>query len=193
MNSTQLEITRKWNLIGAARASRIVMDNVEVARLGPGETITIGVSPGRHVLSMRSGTASGPQSIVEFAPGETIRLWSNLGRLSTEDGRPLDTIAGTAVPPQYGLTVLLAGLLNFWIGMTGGWRSPEDSGLLTAFNIFLGVGGVCGVFLGITQLRDMYNGKISRAWEVPVWIGTIAGAIGLLLQFVSFISAGHRY
>lgn len=50
-----------------------------------------------------------------------------------------------------------------------------------------------GVFLGITQLRDMYRGKISRAWEVPVWIGTIAGAIGLLLQFVSFISAGHRY
>ena len=115
----QLEITRKWHLVGAVRAWRIVIDDVQVARLGPGESITLAVSPGQHVLSLRSGTGSGPQSSIEFTPGETVRMWSNLGKLTTEDGRPLDSIAGTAVPPQPGLLVLLVGLLSIWAGMTG--------------------------------------------------------------------------
>ena len=87
-NKAQLVLTRKWNLIGAARAARLVMDDVEIAKLGPGETVTLEVSPGRHVLSVRSGSGSGPQSIVEFAPGETVHLSSNPGRLGSDDGRP---------------------------------------------------------------------------------------------------------
>jgi len=72
-HKAQVVVTRKWNLIGWARAARFVMDDVEIAKLGPGETVRLEVSAGRHVLSVRSGSASGPQSIVEFAPGETVR------------------------------------------------------------------------------------------------------------------------
>src|SRR5215469_12164953 len=187
-NKAQLVLTRKWNLIGAARAARLVMDDVEMAKLGPGETVTLEVSPGRHVLSIRSGSASGPQSIVEFDPGATVRLSSNLGRLSSDDDRPLSTNPGTVVPPTQGFTVLISGCMSLSAGLAGDWRSPEDSGFLALMHISVGwVFGLCAVYLGIVQLRNMYRGKISRVWELPVWIGTIVGLIGLLLHIAGLI------
>jgi hypothetical protein len=191
-NNAQLLVTRKWNLIGVARAARLVIDDVETARLGPGETVRLEVSPGRHVLSVRCGSGSGPQSIVEFAPGETVRLSSNLGKLSSDDGRPLSTKPGTAVPPTQGLTVLISGFMSLWAGLAGDFRSPEDSDLVALMHTSAGwMFGLCAACLGIIQLRNMYSGKISRAWELPVWIGTIVGLIGLLSHIAGLIGVMH--
>ena len=191
-NKAQVVVTRKWNLIGWARAARFVMDDVEIAKLGPGETVRLEVSAGRHVVSVRSGSASGPQSIVEFAPGETVRLTSNLARLSSDDGRPLSTNPGTAVPPTQGFTVLSSGFMSLWSGLAGDFRSPEDSDLVALMHTSAGwMFGLCAVCLGIIQLRNMYGGKISRVWEWPVWIGTIVGLIGLLLHFAGLIGVRH--
>jgi len=179
-NKAQLWVTRRWNLIGAARAARLVMDDVEIAKLGPGETVSVEVSSGRHVLSVRSGSGSGFQSIVEFAPGETVRLRSNLGRLSSDDGRPLNTMStkpGTDVPPTHRLKVLISGFMSLFPGTNAHHR----------WLVF----GLCAVCLGIIELRNMYSGKISRAWELPVWIGTIVGLIGLLLHFADLIGVRH--
>ena len=95
------------------------MDDVEIAKLGPGETVRLEVSAGRHVLSVRSGSASGPQSIVEFAPGAAA-LW-RLRFQDHRDVRPTNVHAGLAV-----VTALIhrrrhyfgeiLGELLFWLG-----------------------------------------------------------------------------
>jgi len=94
------------------------------------------------------------------------------------------------VPPTQGFTVLSSGFMSLWSGLAGDWRSPEDSGFLTLMHISAGwVFGLCAVYLGIVQLRNMYRGKISRVWELPVWIGTTVGLIGLLLHIGGLIDA----
>src|SRR5215469_6848518 len=75
----------------------------------------------------------------------------------------------------------ISGFMSSWAGLAGDFRSPEDSDLVALMHTSAGwMFGLCAVCLGIIQLRNMYSGKISRAWELPVWIGTIVGLIGLL-------------
>lgn len=94
------------------------------------------------------------------------------------------------MPPTQGFTVLSSGFMSLWSGLAGDWRSREDSGFLTLMHISAGwVFGLCAVYLGIVQLRNMYRGKISRVWELPVWIGTTVGLIGLLLHIGGLIGA----
>jgi len=188
----QLQITRVWHLIGAARKSRIVMDDTEIATLGAGESVVLEVPAGRHVLYVRSASAAGPQSIVDFASGETVRLISKLGRLCSEDGTPLSDVPGTAVPAKQGWSVIISGCMSLWAGLTNDWRSVEDRGALVAMNHFFGwVLSLSAVYIGITQLRYMYSGKVSRDLEVPVWIGTILGSIALLLHIGGLVSGAH--
>jgi hypothetical protein len=116
--NTQLEITRKRHLIGWARGARITLD-------GQGKTVTLEVTPGKHVIGARLGSNPSPQHAVDFAPGETVRLecrmkmgaFANNFELTSNEGR---LVAGAPVQSgHHGTMILILGLLGFIFGIFG--------------------------------------------------------------------------
>ena len=95
--NTQLEITQKPHLIGWARGARITLDGQEVANVGTGKTVTLEVTPGKHVVGAWLGSNPSPQHAIEFVSGETVRLqcrmkmgaFANNFELTSKEGRLL--------------------------------------------------------------------------------------------------------
>jgi hypothetical protein len=170
---TLLEITRKPNVMGFARGARIVMDGTEVANLAVGKTATLEVPPGKHVLSAWLGNNSSPQSTIDFAPGETVRLdckmkmglFSGGFVLTSKDGKLL---SGTAVQAgHHGPMILIFGILGFFVGILG----------------------LAALIQGIADLVKMSRGQMDRSGELLTWIGTILGAIGFLINLIIILIA----
>jgi len=165
--------------MGFARGARLVMDGTELATLAVGQTVTLEVPQGKHVLSVCLGSNSSPQSTIDFAPGETVRLeckmktgWFASGFvLTSKDGQ---TLTGTTVQAgHHGTLVLIFGILSFFIGILG----------LAAF------------IQGIVDLSKMSRGQMDRSGELLTWIGTILGIIGFLINLTLIIvvlGTGHR-
>jgi hypothetical protein len=123
--NTHLEITRKPHLIAWARGARITLDGQEVANVGTGKTVTLEVTPGKHVVGAWLGSSPSPQHAIDFAPGETVRLecrmkmgaFANNFQLTSNEGR---LVAGAPVQSgHHGTMILILGLLGFIFGIFG--------------------------------------------------------------------------
>jgi hypothetical protein len=171
--NTQLEITRKPHLIGWARGARITLDGQEVANVGTGKTVTLEVTPGKHVVGAWLGSNPSPQHAIDFASGETVRLqcrmkmgaFANNFELTSNEGR---LVAGAPVQSgHHGTMILVLGLLGF----------------------FFGIFGLAALVQGIADLTKMSRGQMDRSGELLTWIGTILGAIGFLVNLLLIILA----
>ena len=177
---TLLEVTRQKNVMGFARGARLVMDGTDLATLAVGQTVTLEVPPGKHVLSVWLGSNSSPQSTIDFPAGETVRLeckmktgWFAAGFvLISKDGQQLT--GATVQAGHHGKLVLIFGILGFLIGILG----------LAAF------------VQGIVDLRKMSRGQMDRSGELLTWIGMILGIIGFLINVILILvtlGGGHGF
>jgi hypothetical protein len=171
--NTQLEITRRPHLIGFARGVRITLDGLDVANVGNGKTVTLEVTPGKHVVGAWLGSCPSPQPTIDFASGETVRLecqlkmgaFANGFQLTSNDGRIV-----TGAPVQaghHGKLILILGLLGF------------------IFGIF----GLAALVQGIVDLNKMSRGQMDRSGELLTWVGTILGTIGFLVNLLLIIAS----
>jgi hypothetical protein len=72
--NTQLEITRRPHFVGLALGARIRLDGRQVANVGNGKTVTLEVSPGKHVVDAWLGGNPSGQCTIDFIPGKTVYL-----------------------------------------------------------------------------------------------------------------------
>jgi hypothetical protein len=171
--NAQLQITQGPHVIGFARGARITMDGAEVANVGAGNTVTIEVPPGKHVLNAWLGGSPSAQNTIEFVPGETVQLdcklkmgaFTNAFELTSKDGR---LVTGEPVMAgHHGTLILVFGILGF------------------IFGIF----GLAALIQGIVDLTKMSRGKMDRSGELLTWIGLILGTIGFLINLLVIVIA----
>jgi hypothetical protein len=69
-----IEVVREWAMVGAIRAFRVLVDDVEVGRVQSGEQMSASITPGPHTVRVKMGRKmSGPVEI-RPAAGDTVRL-----------------------------------------------------------------------------------------------------------------------
>ena len=71
---TQLEITRRPHYVGCALGARIRLDGQAFASVGNGKTVTLEVSPGKHVVEAWLGGNPSGQCAIDVTPGKTVYL-----------------------------------------------------------------------------------------------------------------------
>lgn len=67
-------ITRRWAFTNALWKFKVLVDEVEVGRVGNGETARFPIAPGRHAIRLALQLYSSKPCIVDAQPGETVRF-----------------------------------------------------------------------------------------------------------------------
>jgi hypothetical protein len=163
--NAKLEIHRKFSLLASARRAHILIDGQEVAAIGNGQTVTVDVPPGRHVIATKLGMSTGRPSSIDLE-GQITRLTCKIKMgmsssgfaLYREDGSKL---AGDAGPGgHHGPLILVFGLLGFAVGILG----------------------LAALVQGIIDLKQMSKGAMDPSGRALTITGMILGAIGFLLN-----------
>ncbi len=150
--NTQLEITRKPHLIGWARGARITLDGQEVANVGTGKTVTLEVTPGKHVVGAWLGSNPSPQHAIDFASGETVRLQCRMKMGAFANNFKLILILGLLgfVFGVFGLAALVQGIAD--LNKMSRGQMDRSGELLTWIGTILGaVGFLINLLLIITS------------------------------------------
>jgi hypothetical protein len=164
--NAKLEIHRKFSVLAWARRALIMIDGREAVSIANGETASIDLPAGKHVIATKLGMSSGRPSNIEFESGETARLICKIKMglaetsfvLYREDGSRLAGDAGPA--GHHGPVVLICGLLGFAVGLIG----------------------LAAVIQGIVDLGKMSKGEMDPSGRILTIAGMTIGAIGFLLN-----------